>query len=121
MAPLVSPRVLNLVRRLAERAMQDTCSIIDPATPTSDGGGGVTPGTPTRRAALPCALFGAAGDEAAEAVVQVRGRYRLSLPLATAISERNTVEIAGRAFAVVWVPAVSALDVERIVGLSEAR
>lgn len=102
------------------KLMNDSCTIVTPGTPTADGGGATTPGTPTE-VVTACAFSVASGIEATEAIVSVRGVYRLSVPVATAIDETCSVRFQGRVYNVVWAPPVTALALARRVGLREAR
>lgn len=120
MAPLINPRTLALLARLAERAMQDTCVIVTPGQPVSDSGGESAPAAPTEGQCI-CAWFAPRGDEASDAVIQVRGQHRMSVPRTTVIDERCQVRFNGRLYPVVWSPLPTALDVERIIGLAELR
>lgn len=101
-----------------EFMLPDEAVVTVPGVPTSDGGGSSTPGTPTTFTS-PCAVNPVSGNETAEAVVKVRGAYRIDLPWATAITEGATIAALGRRFRVVWAPPAGGLDLARTVGATE--
>ena len=116
----MSAATLSVARAAVERQLlRDTCTIVTPSARMSDGGGGLTDGTPTTATAA-CSLTEVSGDEATTDVIAVRGRYRLSLPYATTIGATCRVQLSNVVYQVVWAPTAGALALTRVVGLKDA-
>lgn len=98
--------------------MPDAATIITTSTPTPNGRGGTIPGLATSVATV-CSVNPVGGSEAVEAIVAVRGAYRIDFPVATLIREGATVMALGRRFRVVFAPPVGGLDLARTVGAEE--
>jgi len=111
---------MALSRRLASSDMADPATVITPGVATSNGRGGESPGAPVTLATV-CRVAEAGGDEADAAIVAVRGRYRISLPVATVVAEGASITALGRRFRVVWAPPAGAHDASRTVGAKESQ
>lgn len=98
----------------------DDCYILRPATPISDGGGGFTVGSPTTIGPIACAFSEVSGDEATDAVIAVRGRYRLDVAVSTDIRATDQVEVLGDIYDVTWTPPAGALALLRTIGLKDS-
>jgi hypothetical protein len=66
--------------------------------------------------------FSTAGGHEQEDADQVaqRGSYRLRMPLWVEASETDQVEIAGRAYNVLWAPLATPTSLSRVLGIEEA-
>lgn len=100
--------------------MPDAATITTPGAPISNGRGGTTPG-PATTANTVCSVSAVSGEEAAEPIAAVRGRYRISFPYGTVISESAIVATLSRRFTVKWAPPTGGLDLDRTVGAEELR
>lgn len=124
--PLISPRTMRQLRAISERAMPDAATFRRPGASTSNGRGGVTPGTPTT-ATTPCRVVEGTGDEAGADELRLAGATRrLFVPVSFAVDLADEVTahtLNGAAVAGVWhvvyAPAPNAYSADRLVGLKK--
>lgn len=99
--------------------LRDTCEIVTPGAPTTDGGGALLPGAPTKTTEA-CGFAEVSGDEATADQIAVRGRYRLTLRVGAAVDATARVQYADAVYQVVWAPPPGATHLQRVVGLKDA-
>jgi len=97
---------------------QDAFYILRPQSATV--GGITTPSDALRLGPYDGEFWEVGGDELAPAIAEARGRYRLACALGTDVRETDQIEVAGIAYEVRWAPPASGLDLQRVVGLTDA-
>jgi hypothetical protein len=120
--PLISDRTLRSARGIAERAMQNTGTIVRPRV-IDNGAGGTRPDPAgPLRTATPCSITpvaalppGAVRDQVAE-----HGKWLLSVPLAADLKTTDQFEVLGQRYQITWAPTPDALSVDRMAALTEA-
>lgn len=110
--------------------MGDACYLLRPRE-LDDGAGSTIPDPagPIRIGPLQCGFTSVTGDEAAEDIIAVRGRYRLKLPVITLDPDSgdeviplatDLIEFQGVIYPIVWAPPTTALSLKRKIGLKDS-
>jgi len=94
---------LASARAAQQATMTTVCTVRTPGSPTPDGTGGASPGTPTDTATV-CRVAPTGGQEAEIAAkLQAIGAYTIALPYGTVVDERYTIIIGSETYQVVAV------------------
>ncbi|HBY59061.1 MAG TPA: hypothetical protein DEH78_04525 [Solibacterales bacterium] len=124
---LISPRVMTKARLLSERAMPDQVTVHRPGEPTSNGRGGVIPGTPIT-ATYACRYRDLSGEEKEdEGLIRAGAAAAIAVPLSADVVETDEVLLTlngvadPEPWAVVYAPAPSTYSADRTVGLKRGR
>ena len=108
--PIVSATTKQALQKLATRAQQDTGTHA-----------GSRSGAPFSRSLTGQLVTGAGDSRIADDLRAAEASHRLYVPLATDVAAGDTWTSAGRVYDVVYAPAPTAVDVDRLVGLKEIR
>ena len=102
-ADRIAAKIEGKYRALHDRyALPDTCEVLRPGTPVSDGRGGET-ATETTIGVYRCALdvAGIRGEEGVSGAIEAITRpYLITLPYGADVTEQDTIGVGDRRFAV---------------------